>query len=177
MALIWAILQLLPAACFAYLDIYIPDLGNRVFTNVSLGLDADLARHGHQCSPEDGKKRAVGAHGDGSSMAYTPNRRPQEDTLLDAHLQKLQLAFVVALGGHRMGGYNYGASGSINGLGAVWDSWTDHFMARTSNTTSLILLLDERDFLVQNATRDKTYVLYALMYLNVDWYSYACSLR
>lgn len=154
--LVWAILQFVLTVCRAYLDIYIPDFGNRVFTNVSLGLEADLARHGHQCSPEDGKKRAVGAHGDSLSMTYTPNRRRQEDTLHDAHLQKLQLAFVVALGGHRMGGYNYGASGSINGLGAVWDSWTDHFMTHTSNTTSLIFLLDERDFLAQNDTRDKT---------------------
>ena len=154
--LVWAILQFFLTVCRAYLDIYIPDFGNRVFTNVSLGLEADLARHGHQCSPEDGKKRAVGAHGDSLSMTYTPNRRRQEDTLHDAHLQKLQLAFVVALGGHRMGGYNYGASGSINGLGAVWDSWTDHFLTRTSNTTSLIFLLDERDFLAQNDTRDKT---------------------
>ena len=64
----------------------------------------------------------------------------------------------MALGGHRIGGYNYGTSGSINGLGAVWDSWTDHFMSATSNTTSLIVLLDERDFLKQNLTRSQTYV-------------------
>ncbi len=52
----------------AYLDIYISGFPNRIYSNVSLGLEWDLSRYGHQCAPGIGKKRSCGAFGDEMSM-------------------------------------------------------------------------------------------------------------
>ena len=182
----------------AYLDIYVPNLPNRVFSNVSLGLNTAYKQNGHQCSmaraegqagtaagvtAEEGGLiktiKAMGAHGDINAMTYTPNRRPHAETLRDAELQKLQLAFVVALGGHHLDGYNYGSAGSINGLGAVWDSWLEFFMKYSSNTTSLILLLDERDFLPsrQNYTTNKITYLDRIFVDNLGLHRVDCVLH
>jgi len=64
--------------------------------------------------------------------------------------EKIHTAFILALGGHSAGGgtgiYNYGDYGALNGLMAVWDSWIDNYFSESSNTSSLILLFDERDF-------------------------------
>ena len=90
------------------------------------------------------------------NLGYTPNRRVQSDTIDDSNLERVQLAFVLAMGGHDEGAtYNYGNGGSKNGIAAVWDSWVEHFFSRTSNTSSLIMLLDERDFMKQNHTKIK----------------------
>jgi hypothetical protein len=137
----------------SYLDIYMSGLPNRVFSNVSYGFDEDMDTYGHQCIKGTSTRRHDMKNK--QSMSYTPNRRPQSETLLDAMEEKLQTAFTVVLGGHRHGGYDYGPSGSLNGLGAVWDSWVDRFFTHTSNTTSFIFLLDEREFLAQNYTTSK----------------------
>jgi hypothetical protein len=79
-------------------------------------------------------------------MSYTPNRLPYPRAIDDAMNQVLQTGFVLAVGGHSNTHYDYGKYGSLNGLLAVWDSWVDNFFSVTSNTSSLILLLDERDF-------------------------------
>lgn len=65
------------------------------------------------------------------------------------------LAIILAVGGHGgdHGRYDYGPSGSVNGLMGVWDSWLDHFFSRTSNTTSLVLLFDERDYRKQSLAK------------------------
>ena len=91
----------------------------------------------------------------GYEMAYTNNRRVQASTIEEANKQRIQLAFVLALGGHSNQYYDYGKGGSLNGLMAIWDSWVENFFSRVSNTTSIILLLDERDFARQNHTRSK----------------------
>lgn len=65
----------------------------------------------------------------------------------------LQLGIVLALGGHSNQYYDYGPAGSLNGLMSVWDSWVDNFFSRVSNSTSIVLLFDERDFRRQNYTR------------------------
>jgi hypothetical protein len=64
-------------------------------------------------------------------------------------------AIILAVGGHGgdHGKYDYGPSGSVNGLMGVWDSWLDHFFSRTSNTTSLVLLFDERDYRKQSLAK------------------------
>ena len=139
--------------CCGFLDIYMPGLPNRILANVSHGLDRDTDKYGHQCIPDTGQKKTDTA--DPLQMTYTPNRRVQASTVDDAAAQRLQLAFTVVLGGHRDGSYNYGASGSLNGLAGVWDSWVDHFFTHTSNTTSFIFLLEEKEFLLQNYTTSK----------------------
>jgi hypothetical protein len=123
----------------------------RLYPNVSLGLGLDGMMH--QCDTKGDRTSRIIY--DKKSMGYTPNRRMQNETGVAANLEQLQLAFVLALGGHEYDLYNYGNGGSLNGLTAVWDSWVENFFSRTSNSTSLVLLLDERDFNKQNHTRNK----------------------
>jgi len=111
------------ASIEAYLDIYIDGLPNRIYPNVSLGLDRNAEEHGHQCTGEGSLFTKENKNRESDRMSYTANRRLQKDTVEDASKQHLQLAFVLAIGGHNMGAYNYGATGSLNGLAAVWDSW------------------------------------------------------
>ena len=132
-----------------YLDIFISGLPNRILPNVSLGLDHDLNGQGHQCTA-NGSRRF--SH-DGFKMGYTPNRRLQAQTVVLAREQLIQIGFVLALGAHSNQYYDYGPGGSLNGIMAVWDSWVDNFFSRASNTSSLVLLFDERDFLRQNDTK------------------------
>lgn len=128
------------------------DSWHRLFPNVSLGLGRDGMKD--QC--DEGGNRLPSVLSSPKSLGYTPNRRVQSETLDAANLEHLQLAFVLAMGGHDEGPtYNYGNGGSKNGLTAVWDSWVKHFFSQTSNTTSLIMLLDERDFNKQNHTKVK----------------------
>ena len=123
----------------------------RLFPNVSLGLGVNGMSH--QC--DNTGKRTSRIISDKKSMGYSPNRRLQNETSAAAHLEQLQLAFILAMGGHEYDLYDYGNGGSLNGLAAVWDGWIEHFFSRTSNTTSLVLLLDERDFSKQNYTRNR----------------------
>ena len=153
LVLLLAVLFANAEVCRSFLDIYMPGLPNRILANVSRGLDRGPESNGHQCIPDTGKKKADSS--DPLQMTYTANRRTQEDTLAEAEAQRLQLAFTVVLGGHRDGSYNYGKSGSLNGLAGVWDSWVDHFFTYTSNTTSFIFLLEEKEFLLQNFTTSK----------------------
>jgi hypothetical protein len=124
----------------------------RLFPNVSYGLEHS-EENGHQCNT-DGKKRVHHRLGE-NHLGYTPNRRRQEDTLNDAIRNHIQLGFVLVLGAHDSGAYNYGPGGSLNGIMGVWDSWVDNFFSYTSNSSSLVLLLDERDFRNQNYTKSK----------------------
>jgi hypothetical protein len=137
----------------------------RIFPNVSYGL-THLPEHQHQCSSsslkgkepnpttpntlDDNKPPKPNSH----TMSFTPNRRLQEKTANTNHHHhnNLQNAFILAVGGHSDSHYNYGKGGSINGLMAVWDSWIDNFFRYTSNTSSLILLFDERDYRRQNSS-------------------------
>lgn len=142
------------------LDIFVSGFQVRVFPNASLGLDLQDESYGHQCSPT-GLPRPQNAipsrnqRRDDRIMDYTPNRRTQASTIMDATRDRLQLAFVLALGGHSNQYYDYGPAGSLNGVMAVWDSWVEMFFSRVSNSTSIILLFDERDFRRQNVTRSK----------------------
>ena len=98
-------------------------------------------------------------------MKFTPNRRLQDETISDAIEGSLQLGgfsnkqsfltVVLAVGGHNgdHGNYNYGSEGSLNGLLVVWDSWLQYFFSVSSNTTSLLLFFDERDFNASNVKR------------------------
>jgi hypothetical protein len=145
-----------PASTTTLLDITINGLPNRVFPNVSLGHNYHYEEQGHQCNTE-GFVKGQPAPSDllfeqktGMKLGYTPNRRLQANTLKDGLHQRLQMAVVLAVGGHSDSHYNYGPGGSINGLMAVWDSWLENFFSVTSNTSSLILLFDERDFKRQN---------------------------
>jgi hypothetical protein len=119
----------------------------------------------HQC--DDKGKRLPTELASEKTLGYTPNRRKQADTVEAANMEQLQLAFVLAMGAHQDGVYDYGKGGSKNGLVAVWDSWAEHFFSRTSNTTSIILLLDERDFNRQNHTRSKERYLDSLVVDNM----------
>ncbi len=150
---VFLLFALIVSQCAAFLDIYMPGLPNRIIANVSLGLDRDVEANGHQCTGDTGIKKADTK--DPLQMTYSPNRRVQSATIHDAELQRLQLAFAVVLGGHREGNYDYGGSGSLNGLASVWDTWVDKFFSVTSNTTSFIFFLDEKDFLRQNYTKSK----------------------
>ena len=160
----------LPSASLAVMDIFIAGHQVRSFSNVSLGLDhGDSGRQcpgkragASQVEPELlSSKVATSHHNDASrgvsgyAMSYTNNRRSQAATKEDAHKQRLQLAFVLALGGHSNQYYDYGKGGSLNGLLAVWDSWLENFFSRVSNSSSIVLLLDERDFNRQNHTRSR----------------------
>lgn len=135
------------------LDISIAGLQNRIFPNVSYGLENDND-YQRQCSSSGRLKEHVGATGK-NEMVFTPNRRVHNETLGDADHQRLQLGFVLVVGGHNDNVYDYGPAGSVNGLMSVWDSWLEHFFTVSSNTTSIVLLFDERDFNRQNNTRSK----------------------
>jgi len=135
------------------LDIYMSGLPRRTLVNSSYGLE-HLPAYMHQCNA-NGVLRPMPTRTVPDTLAYTPNRRLQADTLVDAADGRVQLGVMLVLGAHSSGLYDYGPSGSLNGLMAVWDSWIENFFAWTSNTTSLVLLLDERDFKKQNYTTDK----------------------
>lgn len=113
----------------------------------------------HQCFP-DASKYTVHPSGNKNQMYFTPNRQLQEDSIADAKNQDLQACIILALGAHSaQPHYDYGPAGSLNGLMSVWDSWLDNFFSEVANTTSLVMLLDERDFKNQNITASKaTYV-------------------
>ena len=134
------------------IDIFVSGFQVRVLPNASLGLEHEEV-NSHQCLPTGGKRR--NAKREAGIMDYSPNRRLQADTLHDANRERLQLAFVLALGGHSNQYYDYGPAGSLNGIMAVWDSWVEMFFSRVSNSTSVILLFDERDFRRQNVTHSK----------------------
>lgn len=73
------------------LEIYMSNRA-RLFPNASYGLEHD-ERFAHPCPRENT-----------SILAYTPNRRLQQDTLYDARKALVQVGFVIALGGHSAGG-------------------------------------------------------------------------
>lgn len=137
--------------CSRYIELFMNGLPTRLFPNVSLGLDHNLESFGHQCM-NDGTRRFPEFATSGR-MGYTMNRRVQSATLEAAQDESIQLAFILALGGHNNFIYDYGPGGSLNGIMSVWDSWVANFFSRTSNTSSLVLLFDERDFLNQNETK------------------------
>jgi hypothetical protein len=152
--LILFFLALLAKSCLSDLHVFYEGWSPRILQNTSLGLD-HTESVAHQCSATGERRFTSSDPASASLLNYTPNRRPQQETLEDSINEKLQLAFVLALGAHQDGVYNYGEGGSMNGLLSVWDSWVENFFAVTSNTTSLILVLDERDFNKQNHTRSK----------------------
>jgi hypothetical protein len=125
----------------------------RLFPNVSFGLE-HIEENSHQC--KDGLKRVAHPSGLKSHMSYTPNRRLQTDTMALAKDHQIQLGFILVLGAHSNGIYNYGSGGSLNGLMSVWDSWVDNFFPLVSNSTSIVLLFDERDYNHQNITKSKS---------------------
>lgn len=140
------------------LDITINGLPNLFLPNASLGLHENLDEIGRQCRNgqlKGGKAEGLFEGKAGNGLTFTANRRAQESTIKDASHHKLHTAVVLAVGGHSDSHYNYGPGGSINGLMSVWDSWWEHFFAVSSNTTSLVLLFDERDFLRQNHTTSR----------------------
>lgn len=173
-ALIW-ILSLcvvnLTASFFTGFDVVLQQ-HNILFENVSLGYHYDYLNEGHQCNAKGLLKGRV--EGDKAVMAYTPNRKLQRDTVQLGLEQKLRLAVVLAVGGHSDSHYNYGPAGSINGLMAVWDSWNENFFSVTSNTTSLILLFDERDFRRQNYTHSKSAYLDNILVKNMGAKPVSC---
>lgn len=127
------LLSLLALVGMAYCDLHIFYEGwsPRTLQNASLGLDHSEL-HAHQCSAI-GERRHPSSSDSGSSalLGYTPNRRAQPSTLDDSINERLQLAFVLALGAHQDGVYNYGEGGSMNGLLSVWDSWVENFFSVT----------------------------------------------
>lgn len=132
------------------IEIYINKHPSRIFPNVSFGLEK-VDENSHQCSNK--VKRTQHRSGKADYMSFSPNRRLQNETLLDAWDQNLQLGIILALGGHSNQHYDYGPFGSLNGLMSVWDSWADNFFPQVSNTSSIVLLFDERDFRRQNYTK------------------------
>jgi len=56
----------------------------------------------------------------------------------------------------------------------VWDSWLDNFFSRTSNTTSLILLFDERDYRKQSLLKTKHDYLDSIVMHNMGAQSVDC---
>lgn len=126
------------------LEVIINGLPHRIFHNGTVaspaysqynGLNGDL------CLPDGSPKGATSNSDPAASLAtFTPSRRIQRYTIKDGLAQRLQLAVVLAVGGHQVANYNYGPGGSVNGLMAVWDSWLEFFFAQGSNTTSLVLL-------------------------------------
>ena len=152
------------------LEVIITGLPPRILPNVSLGLNHHVDEQGRQCrldsnvTPKPVKKRGD----DGvPRMTFTPNRRSQEQTVQDSLQQRLKMAVVLAVGGHSDSHYNYGPGGSVNGLMSVWDSWLEYFFSPSSNTSSLILLFDERDFRRQNLTDSKTEYLDSILIKNM----------
>eukprot|EP01039_Chlorochromonas_danica_P010022 gene10022-11083_t len=135
-----------------------------VFENVSLGLNYDYLEVGRQCRVNNTLKHTEDKK---ALLTYTPNRKLPKEVVPAARRERSRLAIVLAVGGHSDSHYNYGPGGSINGLMAVWDSWMDNFFSVTSNTTSLILLFDERDFRRQNHTRSKELYLNNIVMSNM----------
>jgi hypothetical protein len=133
------------------IDIFVNHESHRAFINASLGLE-HIDACAHQCDAQ-GKRKVTSFVKQPDEMVYTPNRRLQSDTVSSALEGNVQTGVILALGGHN-GLYDFGPAGSLNGLMSVWDSWRSYFFTETSNTTSLILLLDERDFQHQNITRE-----------------------
>jgi hypothetical protein len=110
------------------IDLFINGIDVRHYPNVSLGLEYNNDNK-HQCT-NDGVKRTFNVNDpEDREILYTPNRRRQSETLEDGHQQNLQLAIVLALGGHHSQYYDYGPSGSLNGLMAVWDSWIGIYLS------------------------------------------------
>ena len=157
------------------LDVYFNGLPRRTLPNSSYGLE-HVAEYGHQCDA-NGVLRPMAMRTETDGMAYTPNRRLQSESMSDALQGRVQLGVVLVVGGHNDKGgiYDYGPSGSMNGLMAVWDSWLENFFAWTSNTTSLVLLLDERDFLRQNYTKDKKEYMDILLIKNMGAQAADCA--
>ena len=133
------------------IDIFVNHESHQPFINVSLGLE-HIDSHTHQCD-STGVRKVTSFVKEPDEMVYTPNRRLQSDTISSAVEGNIQTGVILALGGHNNGLYDYGPAGSLNGLMSVWDSWRKYFFTETSNTTSLVMLLDERDFLHQNVTK------------------------
>lgn len=128
--------------------------------NVSLGLENhdELKHHCLNSQPRRGQV-----------MGYTANRRLQNETMEDALRQKLETAFVLAVGGHRDNPkYNYGASGSINGLMSVWDTWVTNFFPSLSNNSALVLLFDRRDYLIQTFANSTSEYLDTILIRNME---------
>jgi hypothetical protein len=148
------------------IEIFATDHFSRYIHNVSYGLQYDLEAYGHQCSAS-GSKRLKHENGKMDYMTYTPNRRSQDETIEDGNHQALQLGIVLAVGAHGDSYYDYGPSGSLNGLMSVWDSWMDNFLPVVSNSTSLIILFDERDFFKQNYTKSVDSYLDAIVIGNM----------
>ena len=92
------------------------------------------------------------------TMAYNSNRRLQSSSIPEAEDNKLRLGIILALGG--------GAK-TLNGIMSVWDSWINNFFSKTSETTSLILLLDERDFRNFNLTKSVSEYIDILLVKNM----------
>ena len=102
------------------------DSFHRLFPNVSLGLGDNGMND--QCDGQGNRLPSILKNP--KNLGYTPNRRVQSDTIDDSNLERVQLAFVLAMGGHDEGAtYNYGNGGSKNGIAAVWDSWVEHFFS------------------------------------------------
>lgn len=145
----------------------------RIFHNQSLGLQVSPSLQ-HQCA-SDGKKYTNHPNGRKNQMYYTPNRKPQEESIDDAINQDLQSCIVLALGAHSaQPHYDYGPAGSLNGLMSVWDSWLDNFFSEVSNTTSLVMLLDERDFKNQNITTSKSAYIDLILHNNMGLLPASC---
>lgn len=109
------------------IEIFINRHPSRLFPNVSFGFEK-VDEYGHQCSANS--KRTHHSTGNQNYMAFTPNRRLQNETLQDAIDQNLQLGIILALGGHSNTHYDYGPFGSLNGLMSVWDSWAENFFSQ-----------------------------------------------
>jgi hypothetical protein len=148
------------------LEIIMTGLPSRIFPNVSLGLNNNFEEEGRQCNAAKTTVKKQGADGV-PRLTFTPNRRNQDQTVSEALQQRLKLAVVLAVGGHSDSHYNYGPGGSINGLMGVWDSWQEYFFSPSSNTSSLVLLFDERDFRRQNITKNKNEYLDTILIKNM----------
>jgi hypothetical protein len=78
-------------------DISINGFPNRIFTNNSFGLEY-ISENTHQCI-SSGTLRRTAKRISPDEMTYTPNRKPQDQTIQDAIEEKLQLGIILALGG------------------------------------------------------------------------------
>ena len=155
------------------MDLFLRGNHYRQFVNASFGLEHD-ENFSHQCG-SSGTVRISPNRKSPKEMAFTANRRAQDLSLNEAALGNLQLGVILALGGHSSGHYDYGPAGSLNGLMAVWDSWRENFFSQTSNTSSLVLLLDERDFLHQNVTKSVADYLDILLIKNMGAVAVECA--
>lgn len=155
------------------MDLFLRQHLYRPFVNASYGLEHDEYFF-HQCG-SSGTVRDSPNRKSPKEMAFTANRRAQDVSINEAALGNLQLGVILALGGHSSGHYDYGPAGSLNGLMAVWDSWKENFFSQTSNTSSLVLLLDERDFLHQNVTNSVADYLDILLIKNMGAVAVDCA--